>query len=66
MSDDLLERMVHDNLDNALLNDYDVRTWEVEDIVTDLRCFAADLEAESDDAIRPHVISWLTKARNPQ
>jgi hypothetical protein len=61
-----LEERVHSNLQNALDNEYDVRHWDVDDIVTDLMCFASELEDEDPEDLKPHVISWLAKARNPQ
>lgn len=61
-----LEQRVHSNLDDALANDYDVRGWLIDDIVTDLICFAADCEDDEPDNIRPHVLTWLALRRTLQ
>ena len=61
-----LEQKVHSNLDDALANGYDVREWDVEDIIVDLVCFASDCENEGSNDLRPHVISWLEAARKVQ
>lgn len=64
MSD--LEKRVHSNLDDALENGYDVSGWEIEEILVDLFCFAADLEDEDIHDLRPHIESWVAARRNIQ
>jgi hypothetical protein len=65
MPDDLKEK-VYSNLDDALQNEYDVRDWEVDDIVTDLLLYADDLSGYSGEDLKPYVISWLVVSRRLQ
>jgi hypothetical protein len=59
-----LKKRVHSNLDDALENGYDVSKWEIDDIVTDLICFAADCDNETPEDLKPHVESWVAMRRN--
>lgn len=54
-----MEQRVYAMLDSAVENGYDIRDWSVDDIVADLLAFA-DLTNDDDteENIRPHVITW--------
>lgn len=57
-----VEQRVHDMLDNAVENGYDVREWTADDIVADLLAFADLMDEESfADVLKPHVVSWKLK-----
>lgn len=59
-----MEQRIHSMLDDAMNNEYDISTWTADDIVADLRAYADLTEDETDEAIKPHVITWKMK-RNP-
>lgn len=56
-----MEQRIHAMLDDAMANDYDISTWTADDIVADLRAYADLTEDETDEAIKPHVITWKQK-----
>lgn len=54
-----LKVIVFSNLNDALANDYDVRTWTAADIAADLVAFAADCEDYDPEELAPHIETWL-------
>lgn len=52
-------------LNDAKQNDYDVSTWTVDDIVADLLAYADLRDDETEDVIRPHVITWKMARTEP-
>lgn len=61
-----MRTMIHENLDDALANGYDISGWPAEDIVTDLMAFSWQCEDYGEDKIKPHVESWLAARKNIQ
>lgn len=58
-----LEKLVHENLDNALENGYDLTGWLPREIAEDITECCADLEDRKHDDLIPHIESWLDKHR---
>lgn len=60
MSDDAIQKIVNDNLNDALENDYtEILSWSVDDIVDDMKAWAPDCEDLDEDDMRPCVEAWL-------
>lgn len=59
------EQRVHAMLDDAVQNQYDIRSWSVDDIICDLLAFAELKEGEDEAMLRPHVITWKQKRTTP-
>ena len=49
---------VADNLNDAMTGGYDISDWTVEEIATDLICYAADCEHASVELLTPFVQAW--------
>jgi hypothetical protein len=61
MTDKQLEQRIHEMLDDAIENDYDIATWTADDIVADLLAFADLHDDEGAEQLKPHVITWKMK-----
>lgn len=59
------EHRIHAMLDDAILNQYDIGDWPVDDIVADLLAYADLTDDETEEAIRPHVITWKANRSIP-
>lgn len=59
------EQRVHAMLDDAQTNGYEIDHWSVDDIVADLMAFADTRDDETEDVIRPHVITWKANRSKP-
>lgn len=59
-----MEKIVHDNLNNAVAGGYtSIREWTPEQIVDDLLSYASDCGDKTPDELLPHVRTWLEKNR---
>jgi hypothetical protein len=55
-------KVVADNLDSAIENDYtEFLTWPVEDIARDLIAFAEDCGDCTEEELTPHIKEWLER-----
>jgi hypothetical protein len=59
------EQRIHAMLDSANNDGYVIEDWSVDDIVADLLAYAELSEEETEDAIRPHVITWKANRSTP-
>lgn len=61
----LMEQRVHAMLNDAMQNEYDIGDWSVDDIIADLLAYADLTDDETEEAIRPHVITWKANRSVP-
>lgn len=59
MEDHRIYELVFEALNNAKDNGYDARGEDVEDTISELLAYDADLENQTRDALRPHVEAWM-------
>lgn len=55
------EAAVHDALDRAVENGYDLKTWHEVDIAHDLTAHDCEFESRSVDEVLPHILTWLAR-----
>jgi hypothetical protein len=59
------EQRIHEMLNDAMENQYDISTWTVDDIVADLLAYADLEDSDTEESLRVHIITWKANRMVP-